>query len=368
MYYKPSTVLTCAGYKASIMSAPRLVGEETHALPPGTPIEAFEVDAFVGPDPTWMKGEGCWVVPVPKDRGLWFDWRMNDSACTAVLPSVKGCNPITGLPLTEIAMHQYKPGDRCPIHGCELGGGRNCPECGYAWAAQDYVVDPEGNSPAWWDGFRMPDGSVRQFFFTEDMARDVASHLIGKENVVPAFGFAFFRRRTSFPRTLYRGIPGHEHTLTLTTMPPNQKLWCKTTTGTAQTLGLCNSTDTVYSMDCSYTNSAFCDSMPYKGDGSDKASLKSWSKKKSTARGIDMTEGLDMGERYFPTKEVAIGAGAKIHQEVVADPSALSDWNEKPDAVMRIYFVFEEDFAKRAAAGFRTVPRSEGMLAGLPVG
>ena len=120
MYYKPSSVLTCRGYKASIMAAPRLKGDCVHALPPGTPIEAFEVDAFVNPDPSWIGGEGYWVEPVPADKGLWFDWRQNDSASTAVLPSVKGANPITGLPMTSIRMEQYKPGMPCPIHGCAL--------------------------------------------------------------------------------------------------------------------------------------------------------------------------------------------------------------------------------------------------------
>jgi hypothetical protein len=45
----------------------------------------------------------------------------------------------------------------------------------------------------WWDGFFHNDGTVRQFFFTEEVKRDVASIIMGEENTVPAFGFAFYK-------------------------------------------------------------------------------------------------------------------------------------------------------------------------------
>jgi len=54
---------------------------------------------------------------------------MNDPLNTAILPSVKGMNPITGQKINTIDLEQYK--DKCPIHGCNLSHERYCEECGY---------------------------------------------------------------------------------------------------------------------------------------------------------------------------------------------------------------------------------------------
>jgi hypothetical protein len=45
-----------------------------------------------------------------------------------------------------------------------------------------------------------------------------------------------------------------------------------------------------------------------------------------------------------PVKEVSIGAGAKIEQILKADPYPLDSWKDTPDAVMTLYFVFQEKF------------------------
>jgi len=66
---------------------------------------------------------------------------------------------------------------------------------------------------------------------------------------------------------------------------------------------------------------------------------------------------------------VAIGAGAKIKQELPVDTYALDTWKDTPDSVMTIYFVFQEEFSKMVAGGFKDFSDcKDGMLKGLPVG
>jgi len=73
--------------------------------------------------------------------------------------------------------------------------------------------------------------------------------------------------------------------------------------------------------------------------------------------------------RKTPVKEVSVGAGARIKQELVPDPYDLSSWKDTPDAVMTIYFVFQEKFEELKAGGFKDLEgHPEGTLANIPVG
>jgi hypothetical protein len=68
-------------------------------------------------------------------------------------------------------------------------------------------------------------------------------------------------------------------------------------------------------------------------------------------------------------KEVVVGAGARIQQNLEPDTLKVSDWQIKPSAVMRLYFVFPEEFKQIVAKGTRDiVGSSDGFLKGLPVG
>jgi hypothetical protein len=68
-------------------------------------------------------------------------------------------------------------------------------------------------------------------------------------------------------------------------------------------------------------------------------------------------------------KEVSVGSGARINQSVIQDPYPFESWKDVPDAVMTIYFVFQEKFEELKAGGFRTLEgKPEGMLTGIPVG
>ena len=188
-----STIMEHKGYKAQVMEAPRLVGDSNFGLPPGQPIDAYPVDVFIKIPENWMKGPGIFVVPVKKNKGLWFNFRQNSEINTAVIMTVKGCNPITGLQTSGFHLEKYEKS--CPKHGCDFLAERFCPECNYKWPDRNFL----SGDPLWWDVWKTSDGIGRQFYFTEDELKDIATHKIGSENTVPAFGFAFYSPKERRP-------------------------------------------------------------------------------------------------------------------------------------------------------------------------
>jgi hypothetical protein len=359
-------VMQYKGFNAQIMEAPRLVGEQVFDLPPGAPLDVYPADAFVNYPSQWMCGAGVFIVPVRPNKGLWFNWTLNDALNMAVLPTVKGCNPITGMQTSGFHLERYEK--KCPKHGVDFQGNRYCPDCGYKWPDRNFV----SMSPSWWDGFRTEDGTVRQFFFTEDELRDVATQLIGKDQTVPAFGFAFYRPKEprAVPASTYRAISSYG---------------CKGTQGTPGPVG--ERGDPGWPGIEYYTSHSVLGGK-FKGD-SVIGGTTPWAC--STQNPINnelcyaysSNSDNSIGKTAFrsatrfseevraaaPKKDVAIGAGAKIAQELQPDPYALDSWKDTPDAVMTIYFVFQEKFEELKAGGMRDlVGHKEGMLVGIPVG
>ena len=385
-----TNTMTYEGYSAQVMESERLRGEEIHSLPPGKALNVYPVDSFLSPPENWLK-KGAFVVPVKPNKGLWFNFRMNDENNTAVLMTVKGCNPVTGLETSGFHLDRYE--NKCPKHGCDFESERFCPECGYKWPDRSYL----SGSPLWWDGW-VCEGAIRQFFFTEEMMRDIATHLIGKENTVPAFGFAFYspkERRTNVTPRIIHNL--YNESYTVYHMPKN--IMYSQTSQTAPT-------DMTHGMDVLYEKDPGHKVNPIRG--SSLGALRS-SKRKDTSLSstppksinnvlysaqvqqpdsfmcldsvaesaavggsADMTLAPDLLVRdrcFTPQKEVAVGAGARIRQKLPVDNYPLDSWNDKPDSVMTIYFVFEEEFKKMAEGGFKDyVDCREGMLKGLPVG
>jgi len=291
-----------AGFKARLMRAQRLQDRGgVHGLPSGRSIPIFPIAALPGAPEGWVREAGTYVCPVSTEWGLWFDWTNNDSLNTAVLPSVKGMNPITGQKIDGFGLEEYS--DKCPIHGTPFSHGTLCEECGYAWPPQNHVSYP---NTLWWDGFRQPDGKVRQFFFTDDDERDVASKVIGKENTVPAFGFAFYRTknpRTPSPRTSSFALFSDSQ----------------------QTYGY-SVMDSVMDMDEGQESAAYC-SQPIL----------------ISSRGSISTRKM-MASAQKQSKSVSVGAGAQIRQELDRDSLGIDGWQDQPAAVIRLYFAFEEQF------------------------
>ncbi len=362
------TTMELNGFKAQIMEAERLVGEDVFGLPPGSPLPVYKVSDFIEKAAGWIDEEGSYVVPVNPDKGLWFNWSANDERNTAVLPSVKGCNPITGQQIDGFGLESYQK--KCPVHGTDLNEDLYCEKCGYKWAPQNYVCSP---NLLWLDGYRDESGTVRQFFFTEDMKRDVAAAMLGKENTVPAFGFAFY---TAKEKRLSVKIndDGTFTSLTKGVRPPNPfggfaDMWTNNKmskgisntvmySAVSNTLGYAG-TDPDYGFIQSTARSRGVESIVgSKGDAGVPGvttTLKNHSelKPEDSITMFRMQFSDEQSTFELTPKEVAVGAGAQIEQEIKRDTYEIESWKDTPDAVMRIYFVFEDEFKQYASHGFK---------------
>ena len=342
-------------FKASLMRAQRLTGEGIHGLPSGTKVDVFPIAALPGCPDGWVRAAGTYVCPVDADWGLWFDWTMNDVYNTAIIPSVKGMNPITGQKINHIGMEQYR--DKCPIHGTDFSHDRYCEKCDYKWPPQNYVCYPD---TLWWDGFRSPDGHVRQFFFTDEEKKDIASLVIGKENTVPAFGFVFYQtknpRNIQPPRYL-RGEPtffGPIHT------PQNWNIY-----GADEMVGASlDWTGDDSDDDVKIIHGGGTASVSYNANQSHPKKKAAYDKK--FLRGEIQTSAAFSK----PVKDVSVGGGARINQSLSPDPLALDAWTEKESGLIRLYFVFEEQFRQIVEkGGIKDISGTEeGYLSGLPLG
>ena len=347
------------GFKASIMKAERLVGDRTFGLPPGRPIEVFPVDAFAEPLPNWMEGPGHYVVPVEPDWGLWFDWRGNDVMNTAVLPTVKGMNPITGRRTNGFALERYE--EKCPNHDVPFKEGRFCEKCNFTWPPQNYVCHP---NTLWWDGFRVGD-AVRQFFFTEEMARSIPEKVIGKEDTVPAFGFAFYRTK-EHRKSVYRSVRG----VTFDELPTAGEVSYSTSYYTAS-----NSSGNFFESKLDATpKSAFAPRMKMKKPPVMSAYLShsgpiSPPQQMGEVRSFYNAPAEEPVREDLTNKEVGVGAGAKIAQSLRVDPLQVSDWQDEVAGSMVLYFVFTAQFREVQKKGMKDLTgEPEGFMAGLPVG
>jgi hypothetical protein len=347
------------GFKASIKRALRLTGDYVHQLPPGTDIDVTPVDAFKEPLRHWVAGPGNYVVPVESDWGLWFDWRQNDDLNTAILPSIKGMNPITGRRTNGFSLERYS--NKCPVHNIEFKEGLFCEKCNFKWPKQNYIASP---NTLWWDGFRTKDGKVRQFFFTEDLLKSIPELVIGKEDTVPAFGFAFFKPKKQRIREIitqqcytynnlydflaneYKG----DYFYDMNTAPQysgDNHIYYSSHNYADDNIRLCSSGNIGL------------------GDSNPNRNLFTCS---STANEVK-TESLNIGKTRSINAEVGVGAGAEIYQDVTVDTLNLEDWEDKPSSVIRLYFVFVEQFKEIKSRGLvDLIGEKEGYLANLPVG
>lgn len=350
--------MECRGFKARLMKAERLRDTGSpHGLPPGYPIPIYQIDSLPGCPKSWVRGAGSYICPIDVDEGLWFDWCGNDQLNTAIVPSVKGMNPITGQKMTSPTLEQYN--DKCPKHDIPFINGTYCEKCEYKWPVQNYIAAP---NTLWWDGFRQSDGTVRQFFFTDDDKRDIASAVIGKKSTVPAFGFMFYETKQKRIPTIAPsrngiisvksfGWPGehpykHDNGFT----HPYKHYGSNIGAGAAWIGGninySSNTLDDGHAVLCS--NAVPCSAVP------------------EQLSGILRCNSI---KKEIQAEEVSVGAGAQIYQDIAPDSLKIVDWQEKPSAIIRLYFVFEKQFKQIVKKGVKDVVGSmEGYLKNLPVG
>jgi hypothetical protein len=400
-------VMEANGYYASIMRADKNK-EDDSGLPSGTPIPCLPVDYLKERPDFWVGGIGSYVCPVDDDWALWFNWTMNSDV--AVLSSVKGLNPITGQRIEGLGLEQYV--EKCPIHKTEFKHGRFCTECDFKWPDQNYVSAP---NPLYWDGFRSADGKVKQFYFTEDMSKSIPELVIGKDDTVPAFGFCFYTSKTKKINTQW-DLTGSEVGVRCKNKFPSRpkvqsysgRLSSLSTTGFSGISGYSGISGAAgvkgYSGVSGYDIKLFSSSSTRSA-----SALFATNSSSEPIRGIGFAEpvrcmstpsinfvdlatsmhqplrerldyemktscgiisSVEISEAISKSvAEVGIGAGATISQALQKDSRDVNDWKDKPAGIIRIYFVFREQFEKYAKAGFNDLAGcKDGYLQDLPIG
>ncbi len=269
----------------------KTVGREEVAqgLPPYAVQTVYDVAAFDDACPEgWLRGGGgsrSYFVGVKPGHGLWLDFNANREHAhdVAVLVSIQGVNALTAAPTKSLehALHQHKEGNKCRSHtrfnkrpSPKLDAERFCAKCGFKLPPQNYLATtgtPYGY--LWLDGFRAKDGVVRQFVFTEDVARGIAAQVIGKDRV-QALGIAFYLSKKPKPK-MYRHYGGMQEESALESM------------GATRSIG---------------------------------ASMNS--------------------------KSIEVAAGAKIDQNVYADPKPIDYWETSPAGVIYINYADEGTVAR----------------------
>ena len=362
-------------------------------LPPRNARSAYPVDSYPACPDSWMNGSdiaGSYFVGVEEDEGMWLDF---NKCCdldrdVAVVISVQGVNPITGKKTDTLRLEQYKK--KCPIHDIDFQQDNYCPDCDFDWPDQNYLSTagtPLGN--LWLDGFRRPDGTVRQYIFTAEEMKGIASQLIGKDKVY-AIGIAFYYSKDKKPKKAepisYRGSNElvinywHQDSTALygtSCCSMNDEIDYE------QEVDLCLGEDELSrGMTCQSIGSASMGPSASMGEltaGNIKHEMVQ--KCSSKSKGIilrDQASKSDIKRDIMrakaskpktvkPVKKLEIGAGALINQKVYRDPKDMDYWEDKPAGMMYINYCDMETCRNIIEAG-EIKKKSEGFMDGLKVG
>lgn len=392
----PKTTMEVNGLKVTLhmpKAVERLKDSEgneiAQGLPPCNSRPAFVVDEYPACPDNWMHGNAkssSYFVPIKPDHGMWLDFQQNASGYkigddwhdVAVVVSVQGINPLTGLKSDPIRLERYQ--EKCPKHEKEFGQDRFCEDCKYKWHPQNYLSSNNG-SPFWIDGFRTEDGTIRQWFFTEEECKGIAAQVLGDERVF-AIGIAFYVSKKPRPKTIYNQV--------LTTWGGGGISYGSSLGG-----GLESVWATVDCMPCS-TVTNFCDTgntglygstgnigvqgvpgpkgvQGVKGPKGEKGktgskirtrSLRSLNK--PMAEDAALFVGAAQADIQASQKMLEIGAGAKISQQINADPQDLDYWRDEAEGFIYINYCDEATAEKILEVGKRE-EIEEGFLAGLEI-
>ncbi len=185
--------------------------ENKHNLPYAAPTSIYAVDEYPACPDNWEHGSdiaGSFFAGLHEDWALWLDFNecFNHTHDVAVVLSVQGINPITGQTMVgdnPLRMEQYHK--NCPIHDVAFKQDYFCEECGFKWPGQNYMSTTGTPFGMFWlDGFRTPDGNVRQYIISAEKMRSVAAQVMEKrgedpDNRVFAIGMAFYLSKAKKP-------------------------------------------------------------------------------------------------------------------------------------------------------------------------
>ena len=382
--------------------------EVSHGLPPYEKRKTFLVDEYPACPKTWSRSEGIitsYFVPVQEDKGLWLDFNKNSEHKydVAIVISIQGINPITGLPCNDANLEQYI--DQCPKHKIAFGPERYCKKCGYKWPKQNYISTTCTPSTNFWlDGFRTAEGVVRQYILSMDKIKGVANNIVGKDRVF-AIGLSYFISKKEKPESrltvgtrspffIQTSNNSNNWDCLKSSAPFKSSHWAKCS---STSTGLTKGTETYDSSDIKQSDVNQCflaapapapaaaaapvETHNYSCDSiniiSSEEALRSrrWSKVKlaKLARITDneqVTEKqLSRDVRSIDVQKVEVGAGANIKQVVGSDPESLDFWRSSPEAIIYINYCLEDDCSKIIKGGKISLEgHKESFLKDIPTG
>ncbi len=332
--------------------------EKKRGLPPYRQRRAFVVDKYPACPSNWMNGSALassYFVPIKPEHGMWLDFNANSNFTheVAVVISVQGVNPLTGRKQNKLCLEKYTT--KCPRHKVEFKQDRFCPKCKFEWPAQNYLAST-GTPPGefWLDGFRAPDGKVRQYVFTEQESRGVAKAILGNDRVF-AIGLAFYLSKEAkpalppMPMRSYSsfGFSGEElgGASKLLSMDDGEN----TSGGGLIGLEATASSALQKGLPVSTTHAP-------KGPGGQTAS-----------RGHSLRSRHRLHSKAVKAKTYEVAAGASINQDIHADPKELDFWEPEPVGMIYLSYCDERAADEILDSGMREEVR-EGFLDGIPVG
>ena len=358
--------------------------EISQELPPYAPVDAYVVDESPSCPSSWMNGSSkasSYFVGVKPDRGMWLDFNGCDKEHdVAAVISVQGINPITGLKSDALRLERYE--NKCPKHNCDFKQDRFCEECGYKWPAQNYLSTtstPDGQF--WLDGFRSEDGKIRQYIFTEEMARGVANAVIGNDKVY-AVGIAFFKSKKAKPvpaiqeyytNGMMRGVT---KCCSLAPSAP-QAYYSRSNTkgsyggprgqamggGGTQSMGFIGSVTLGKQLENTFRLNA---SVGGGAGAAAEGAVACCATADMADTDTDSLLSYDSFEALSP-KSFEVGAGAAVDQKIHEDKESLDYWEDKPVGMVYINYTDFETVEKILKAGKRA-EKKDGFLAAVPVG
>ena len=378
-YWMKSNGMFCGLNTPKALKSKEGKGEElAQRLPPYAKRKSLLVDKFPACPQNWMRSAGTlasYLTPVQEGQGMWLDFNKNSEHTheVAIVVSVQGVNPLTGLPCDDQYLEQYV--ENCPKCKEAFKPERLCEKCGFKYPKQNYISTtgtPTGE--LWLDGFRAINGAVRQYIITTEKMRGVASNVVGNDRVF-AIGLSFFLSKdkkkekevlsyTSLDFSWSAPLGGYNP---IDCVGASNPVKYTTTTTCDPSLLISGS-----SASCSSTGSKSSSSiMGSRGKGK--------SKKRSSGKRLGKSKGIDIPEEHIlysatdvksvETSQLEVGAGAKINQLVYDDPEQLDFWRDTPEATICINYCLEEEATKIIEAGEISLEgHQEGFLQGLPVG
>jgi len=395
-------------------------GEAVQSLPPYSPTDAYPVDEYEACPTNWMHGSdiaSSYFVGVEEDHAMWLDF---NECCyhthdVAVVISIQGINPITGQKMVAekaLKLEQYHK--KCPIHGTKFQQDRFCKKCGFKWPGQNYLATTgTPDMMLWLDGFRAPDGKVRQYIFTEDKMRGVAAQKIGKDRVF-AIGIAYYlsnhkkpyvpqcpEQRSNNDNGLYSGgikldlakpmffSPLHSSQSWVMGSSRSSSSTSCYNTNNVENLGIDDMQKpdivdsrydrTVYQLSPQLTpeDQAYLDANPnverfytLNEDVTNNPKLMAQLRvEKGPSVGKLRSNGAKKGsvKPITPVKQLEIGAGALVRQDVYDDPKMISYWEKKPAGMIYINYC-DEETKKKILDGGRRADQKDGFMQDLKVG